>query len=112
MAYTVEQVREEVKALCGITTTDHDRPLLSMANLAKIELLQWRFSYAPDLLPADGAVPDDMVGVWISSVVAGYSIAGAENQTSHSENGVTRTFKYSDIVNYIRRNVIPYTGAI
>lgn len=112
MAYTVEQVREEVKALCGITTTDHDRLLLSMANLAKIELLQWRFSYAPDLLPTDEIVPDDLLGVWISSVVAGYSIAGAENQTDHSENGVSRTFKYSDIVNYIRRNVIPYAGGI
>lgn len=112
MAYTVEQVREEVKTQCGITTTDHDRLLLSMANLAKTELLSWRFSYAPDLMPADGEVPDDLVGVWISSVVAGYSIAGAENQTAHSENGVSRTFKYSDIVNYIRRNVIPYAGSI
>ena len=112
MAYTVEQVREEVKTLCGIDTTEHDRLLLSMANLAKTELLQWRFSYAPELAPADEAVPDDLQGVWVSSVVAGYSIAGAENQTDHSENGVSRKFKYSDIVDYIHKNVTPYMGSI
>ena len=112
MAYTVEQVREEVKIQCGIDTTDHDRLLLSMANLAKIELLQWRFSYAPDLMPEDEEVPADLQGVWISAVVAGYSIAGAENQTAHSENGVSRTFKHSDMVDYIHKNVTPYTGGI
>ena len=112
MAYTIEQVREEVKNLCGIDTTEYDRLLLSMVKMAKAELLSWRFSYAPANAPDDEAVPSDLESVWISAVVAGYSIAGAEDQVAHSENGVARTFKHSDIVDYIHKTVIPYAGCM
>ena len=112
MAYTIEQVREEVKNLCGINNTEYDRLLLSMVKLAKVELLSWRFGYAPTLVPEDDIVPADLESVWISAVVAGYSIAGAENQTTHSENGVARSFKHTDIVDYIHKNVTPYVGCV
>lgn len=43
--------------------------------------------------------------VQIMAVIAGYNLLGAENQTSHSENGISRVFKYSDMLAYIRNNV-------
>ena len=39
------------------------------------------------------------------AVLAGYNMIGAENQTSHTENNISRAFKYSDMLDYIRNNV-------
>lgn len=48
----------------------------------------------------------------INAVIAGYSISGAEGEVTHSENGISRTFKYEDMVNYIRSHVIPIAKVI
>jgi hypothetical protein len=44
----------------------------------------------------------------IMAVVVGYGLMGAEGQTSHAENGISRQFKYADMTDYIHRNVTPY----
>lgn len=48
----------------------------------------------------------------IMACVAGYGLQGLENQMASTENGVTRQFKYSDMLMYIRANVVPYVGVI
>ena len=48
----------------------------------------------------------------VHAVIAGYSISGAENQTAHSENGISRSFKYEDMIAYIRSHVIPIVKVI
>lgn len=50
--------------------------------------------------------------VQIMACVAGYGLSGAENQTAHSENGISRTFKYEDMVAYIRSHVPAYCGVV
>lgn len=42
--------------------------------------------------------------------VVGYGLGGVENEVAHSENGIARTFKYSDMVDYIHSHVLPYIG--
>ena len=66
-------------------------------------------------VPSDvTTVPERYDGTQIYAVVAGYTHAGAEGQTAHSENGISRTFKYSDMVDYIHNNVtaIVRVGAV
>ena len=46
----------------------------------------------------------------IMSCVVGYNLNGAENQTAHGENGISRSFRYSDMIDYIRAHVIPFCG--
>jgi len=46
----------------------------------------------------------------VMAVVNGYSQSGAEGQTGHSENGISRQWKYEDMVAYIRAHVAPMVG--
>lgn len=50
--------------------------------------------------------------VQVMACVAGFNLSGAENQKSHSENGINRSFRYADMLEYIRDNVPPYCGVI
>lgn len=76
---------------------------------AEKEILNWRYSLAgkkPDEIPEEY----EMTQVW--AVIYGYSQSGAEGQSTHSENGIARTFNYSDMISYIHRNVRPMVGVI
>jgi len=46
------------------------------------------------------------------AVINGYSQSGADGQTGHSENGISRTWKYEDIIAYICNpsHVAPMVG--
>jgi len=62
--------------------------------------------------------PDDAVlmmqheTVQIQAVIAGLNAQGAEGEAMHSENGISRTFKYSDMIQYIESHIMPYVGGI
>ena len=57
-------------------------------------------------------VPEEFEHVQIQAVINGLGISGAEGQMSHSENGISRTFKYADMISYIHANVPAYVGVI
>lgn len=85
------------------------RRLETYLKLAEREIISWRYGYS-ETKPC--SFPDELDGVQLFAVVAGCNTSGAENQTSHSENGISRTFKHSDMIAYIRANVTPYVGVI
>ena len=91
-----------------------DGKLNTYIQIAGQEILAWKYHLI-------GGVPDDVTEVPVAedithiySVVAGYTHAGAESESRHSENGVIREFVYGDMVEYIRNNVLPYVrvGAV
>lgn len=93
-----------IKSMLGFEDAFEDKRLTAYLDASKREILAWRYSYsaeAPDEVPAEYEMTQ------VSAVVAGYSQSGAENQTSHSENGISRAFKYEDMIAYIRSHVIP-----
>jgi hypothetical protein len=96
----------QVKSLMNITGTDLDAQLAVFLSFAKNEILAWLYS---------GKTPDDVTDVparyeptQVMSVVAGYGLQGLENQTASTENAITRQFKYSNMLEFIRANVVPY----
>lgn len=100
----------QVKSLMNITGTDLDAQLAVFLSFAKNEILAWLYS---------GKTPDDVTDVparyeptQIFAVVAGFSQSGAEGQTAHSENGISRNWKYEDMLSYIRGHVFPYVQVI
>lgn len=100
-----------VKTLLGIATTDtsEDERIKVYLTASEKEILGWRYSYStsvPDVIPVEYEMTQ------IHAVIAGYSIAGAEGQVSHSENGISRIFKYEDMIAYIRTHVIPFVKVI
>ena len=91
-----------------------DETLNAYINLAQNEILAWMYHLV-------GGVPDDVVtvpsryeGIQIYAVVVGWTHAGAEGQGSSIENGVHRNFNYTDMLDYIHNNVLPYVrvGAV
>ena len=93
-----------LKTLLNIAPRDtsEDDRLEVYLDAAKREILSWRYSLA-STMPSE--VPAEFEMIQIHAVIAGYSISGAENQTAHSENGISRTFKYEDMIAYIHGNV-------
>lgn len=99
-----------VKSVLGITGTDEDTSLSAYLALAEAEILAWLYS---------GNTPDDVTDVptryevtQIMGVVAGFNMQGVEGQISHSENGISRSWKHEDMVAYLRAHVIPYAVMI
>ena len=91
-----------------------DTTLNTYITLAANEILAWKYHLV-------GGIPEDVTevpsldeGAQIYAVVAGYTHAGSEGEVSHHENGITRTFAYTDMISYIRNHVLPYVrvGAI
>ncbi len=95
-----------VKQILGIEDKSEDELLKTYLSVAEREIITWRYS-SMENLPIDG-VSSEYEMTQVFAVIAGYSGSGAENQTSHNENGISRTFKYEDMIAYIRSHVIPY----
>lgn len=95
-----------VKALLDMSADDTKDELISTyLIMAEREIVSWRYSYTDlDVV----TVPDEYEMTQVMAVVAGFSQGGAENQLAHNENGIYRTFKYEDMIAYIRAHVIPY----
>ena len=104
----VEKI-EMVKLFLGETDPSIDEKVSAYLTAAGKEIVAWRYSYSAQKI---AEIPDEYEMTQIHAVVAGYSMSGAENQTYHSENGINRTFKYSDMLAYIRANVIPMAGVV
>lgn len=86
-----------------------ERSISAYLKSAGKEILNWRYGYSSEI---PGTVPKEYEMTQIHAVIAGYSISGAEGQTQHSENGINRSFRYPDMLAYIRSNVIPYAGVL
>jgi hypothetical protein len=97
---------DQLKALLQITDTTQDATLAVFLTFAKNEILAWLYS---------GKTPDDVTDVparyeptQVMACVAGFGLQGLENQTASTESAITRQFKYSNMLEFIRANVVPY----
>ena len=95
-----------IKTMIGISDTSQDAMIETYLAMAAQEIIQFKYS----LVGADGHTEVDSEDevTQIHAVLAGYNIRGAENQTSHNENQIYRTFHFTDMVEYVRNHVIPY----
>ena len=92
-----------VKTIMGGDAPD-DNTISSYLDLAKAEILQWRYSYNPDAMPEDVPAAYEMTQIY--AVVNGFTQRGVEGQSVSVENGIHRHFDFTDMVRYIRGNVI------
>ena len=98
----------------GPELKDARQKLTAYLSIAKSEILAWIYHLV-------GGAPDDVMEVpskydmtHIYAVVVGYTQAGTEGQSVSVENGVHRHFNYTDMLDYIHNNVLPFVrvGAI
>lgn len=91
-----------------------DETLNTYISLSKSEILAWMY-HLIGVVPEDVTeVPAKYETIQIYAVLAGWTHAGAEGQSVSIENGVHRHFDYTDMLNYIHNNVLPYVrvGAV
>lgn len=107
---TTAEKLAQVKSLLNITGTDLDTQLTVFLTFAKNEILAWLYS---------GKTPDDVTDVperyiptQIQAVVVGFSQSGADGQISHTENSISRTWKYDSMVSFIRSSVVAYAQVL
>ena len=83
-------------------------------EIAGNEILAWMYHLVGGVPDGVTEVPSKYEGIQIYAVVVGWTHAGAEGPGLSIENGVHRDFKYSDMLDYIHNNVLPYVrvGAI
>lgn len=89
----------------GGDVPDEDK-LAAYLTLSGQEILNWMYSLTGGIPESVTSVPERYEITQIYAVVAGYTHAGAEGERSHNENGVQRTFLYSDMLDYIHQNVL------
>lgn len=87
-----------------LTDTSLDAELLINLDIAGTEILNWVYTNKPDKRSTVTEVPLKYEITQVMAVVNGYSHEGAEGETVHNENGINRTFKYDDMIAYIRAN--------
>lgn len=102
---TAEEKLEMVKAIMGPDAPDDDT-ILRYLNIAKTEILQWRYSYNESAMPEDVPAAYEMTQIY--AVVNGFTQRGNEGQSVSIENGIHRHFEFPDMVHYIRGNVPAY----
>jgi hypothetical protein len=100
---TIEEKLAMVKTIMADDPPD-DETIFSYLELAKTEILQWRYSYNPDAMPEDVPAAYEMTQIY--AVVNGFTQRGIEGQSVSIENGIHRHFDFTDMVRYIRGNVI------
>ena len=98
-----------VKAILRIDDTSEDTLITTYLSMASNEILSWRYSNA-SATPEN--VPSEYEMTQVQAVVNGYTLSGVEGQILSVENGTHRHFKHSDMVDYIRANVIPIAGVL
>lgn len=104
-----EEKLEMLMSLLGVSDSNLEDTFNSYLTAAAREILAWRYSYSAQSVDV---VPPEYEMTQIYAVIAGYSQSGAEGQMTHSENGIARTFKYPDMIRYIRANVVPMCGVV
>ena len=101
-----DQKLNTLKTLLGIGASDNsqDGVLNTYLDMAKSEIINWMYIKFPDVL-ADAEMPEKYAGVQIHAVIAGYNLQGGENELKHTENGITREFDYSSMIDWIHGHV-------
>lgn len=97
-----------LKVLLGVTDTSEDQLLLTFLSLAEEKILE-------RLYPYDGEkkeLPQRYNGKQLEIAVYLYNKQGAEGQTAHSENGISRTYESADVPESMLRGIAPFVGGI
>jgi hypothetical protein len=91
-----------------------EETLKTYIELAGSEILAWMYHLVGGVPDGVTEVPSKYDGIQIYAVVVGWTHAGAEGQGLSIVNGVHRDFMFSDMLDYIHNNVLPFArvGAI
>ena len=94
---------KRLKRQLGVTGTTEDELLTGILKIAKDAILSRRYPFGnfPEILDSRYNSLQIRIAVYL------YNKRGAEGETSHSENGISRTYESADIPESLLREVVP-----
>ena len=98
---------QTLKLLTGASDSENDL-LLALLSLAEGKILERLYPYDHN----KETLPTRYVGKQIEIAVYLYNKQGAEGQTVHSENGISRTYESADVPESMLRGIAPFVGGI
>lgn len=101
-----KEVKRGMLAALLAPDTDADDVLFAMLDLAEAEVLNRMYPFG---YPGGTSIPAryDLLQVQLAAEL--YSKRGAEGQTSHSENGISRTWPEKSA---LLKQVLPHVGSV
>lgn len=104
---------KNLKSILKIASDDisMDDDLSTYLDIAREEITNWMYINYADK-PEEVELPRKYDIVQVQAVIVGLNMQGGENQFKHVENGITREWHYTDMLEYIRAHVnqIPRIG--
>lgn len=98
-----------LKTILGVSGNDYDTEFAVYLTLTAQEIISWKYTMrggAPD----GATVPPEDEVTQVLACAEGYGHKGAPDEIQHNENGISRIWKHSDMLAYVRAHVIAYTN--
>lgn len=100
---------EKIVALKSmIGSSDSDSVLSTYLELAGKKIIARAYPYSTEITD----VPDQYGYLQIEIAAYLLNKRGAEGQTSHSENGITRQYENADVPDSMMNTIIPFCGVV
>ena len=99
---------EKKAALSAMVEEDSDSVLSTYLNLAKAVILNHAYPYGVPSSVTD--VPAQYEQLQLEIAAYKLNKRGAEGETSHSENGVSRGYEDADVPKSMLRQIVPLAG--
>ncbi len=103
---TDEEKLKALKAIVG--NTDSDEVLNTYLMLAGRKIIAKAYPYDPEVKE----VPEQYSHLQLEIAAYMLNKRGAEGQTSHSENGISRSYENADVPKSMLRAITPNVGVI
>lgn len=102
---------EKLARLAVLISPDTATPDLLSALLEQSEgiVLNRRYPFG---VPDGAAVPTVYEHIQLQIAVELFSKMGAEGQTAHSENGISRSYEAADVSPSLIRRIVPLVGSV
>lgn len=103
---------DRLKLQLGIIDSDEDALLLDILESAKAAILSRRYPFGEYPVDENGETifESRYFDLQIRIAIYLYNKRGVEGQTSHSENGINRTYESADVPESLMRGITPYVG--
>ena len=102
---------EKLECLRGMLSPDvpADEELIALLFVTRGAILNARY---PLGCPKEVEVPLKYEHIQLQACVVLYNKKGAEGQTAHSENGISRTYETGDIPYSLLKQITPMAGSV
>lgn len=105
---TNEQKISKLKLLISPDTAS-DELLLALVEQAEGIVLNQRYPFGA---PEGAIVPTAYEHIQLQIAVELFSKMGAEGQTAHGENGISRTYESADVSPSLLKRIVPVCGSV